>query len=335
MTRHLFCRLHLLSSLILISTGLQAQTSRSPQGSATPDQFIDTFAKIFGVHQGERKGHAKGVCVIGEFQGDKTLAAYSNSPLFSGEVFPLTGRFSMAGGNPKAAENSRSPRGFAAQIKLNNGELQHFALLSTPVFGAKDPDTFLGLLQASIPDATTGKPDPAKIAAYRQAHPDTQPQADYLAKTAPPASYGATAYFGLHSFYLQNGNGQPQAVRWQLRPVDAVQGLTASEIAAPAQDFLQQRLTDRLAQGALKFKLELVLAQAGYPLLDPSQAWPTQSKVLAGGEFRITQSGGDQCKNINFDPNVLASGISPSADPVLLMRSAAYAISFGKRLSGQ
>ena len=96
-----------------------------------------------------------------------------------------------------------------------------------------------------------------------------------------------------------------------------------------------QRLTERLTKGTLKFKLELVLAEAGYPLLDPSLAWPATSKIVAGGEFHLTESGGDQCKNINFDPNVLASGITPSADPVLLMRSAAYAISFGKRLSGQ
>ena len=54
--------------------------------AATPDQFITTFAKIFGEHHGERKGHAKGVCFSGEFQGEKALAAYSNSPLFSGEV---------------------------------------------------------------------------------------------------------------------------------------------------------------------------------------------------------------------------------------------------------
>lgn len=323
--------------LKLIATALAATLSLNTIAAepATPDQFIDTFAKIFGEHKGERKGHAKGVCVSGEFQGDKSLAAYSDSPLFSGDVLPLIGRFSMAGGNPNAPENSRSPRGFAAQIKLSNGELQHFALLSTPVFGAKDPESFLGLLQASIPDASTGKPDPTKIAAYRKAHPDTQPQADYLAKTAPPASYGSTPYFGLHSFYLKNAAGQQQAVRWQLTPLDGVQGLTASEITAPAKDFLVQRLTERLTKGALKFKLELVLAETGYPLLDPSQAWPASSKVLAGGEFRINQSGNDLCKHINFDPNVLASGITASADPILRMRSAAYAISFGKRLSGQ
>ncbi|MFT6269434.1 MAG: catalase, partial [Alphaproteobacteria bacterium] len=38
---------------------------------------------------------------------------------------------------------------------------------------------------------------------------------------------------------------------------------------------------------------------------------------------------------LNFDPNILSAGFTPSADPVLRMRSPAYAISFGKRLSNQ
>ena len=304
-------------------------------GSATPVQFIDTFAKIFGEHKGERKGHAKGFCVSGSFVGAKSMSSYSKSALFSGDSYPLTGRFSMAGGNPKAAENSRSPRGFAAQIKLNNGEIQHFALLSTPIFGAKDPDSFLGLLMASIPDAQTGKPDMAKIAAYRKAHPDTLAQAEYLTKTAPPASYANTPYFGLHTFYLENSAGKQQAVRWQLQPLDGVKGLTEQEISAKPSDFLQQRLTAQLSKAPVKFKLQFQLAAAGDNLLDPSKAWPAERTVLEGGELQISALGGDSCKNINFDPNVLASGISASQDPILQMRSGAYAVSFGKRLSGQ
>jgi catalase len=46
-------------------------------------------------------------------------------------------------------------------------------------------------------------------------------------------------------------------------------------------------------------------------------------------------SGGDACTIINFDPNVMSAGFLPSDDPVLKMRSPAYAISFGKRLSNQ
>lgn len=301
---------------------------------ATAPEFIDTFAKIFGEHPGQRKGHAKGFCLAGEFKGDAAAKVYSSSALFSGDSYPLLGRFSMAGGNPRAAENSRSPRGLALQIKLNNGELQHFALLSTPVFGAKDPESFLGLLKTLIP-GPDGKPDLAKVAAYRAAHPDTQAQAHFLANTPPPASYASTPYFGLHSFLLSNNTGQQQAVRWQLQPVDGVKGLTAAEIAAKPSEFLQQRLAERLQQGAVQFKLQLVLAQAGDDLLDPSVAWPDSRSIVTAGMVTIRSQGDSACDNVNFDPNVLSAGIMPSADPILAMRSAAYAISFGKRLTGQ
>lgn len=300
---------------------------------ATAPEFIDTFAKIFGEHPGIRKGHAKGFCVAGDFKGEAVAQAYSSSMLFSGDTYSLLGRFSMAGGNPKAAENSRSPRGLALQIKLNNGELQHFALLSTPMFGAKDPESFLGLLKTLIP-GPDGKPDMTKVAAYRTAHPDTQAQAKYLAETAPPASYASTAYFGLHSFMLSNKTGRQQAVRWQLQPVDGIKGLTAAEIAAKPTEFLQQRLAERLQQGPVQFKLELVLAEAGDNLLDPSVQWPSSRKTLQAGLVTLRSQGDNACDNINFDPNVLSAGISPSADPILAMRSAAYAISFGKRLTG-
>ena len=44
---------------------------------------------------------------------------------------------------------------------------------------------------------------------------------------------------------------------------------------------------------------------------------------------------GAACEPINFDPLVMAAGIAPTKDPVLQFRSPAYAVSFGKRLSGQ
>ncbi len=321
------------ASFIAALTTLFSAAAIQAAEPATAPEFIDTFAKIFGEHPGIRKGHAKGFCVAGDFKGEAAAQAYSNSMLFSGDSYPLIGRFSMAGGNPKAAENSRSPRGLALQIKLNNGELQHFALLSTPMFGAKDPESFLGLLKTLIP-GPDGKPDLAKVAAYRAAHPDTQAQAKYLADTAPPASYANTPYFGLHSFMLSNKTGQQQAVRWQLQPVDGVKGLTAAEIAAKPTEFLQQRLAERLKQGPVQFKLELVLADAGDNLLDPSVQWPASRNTLQAGLVTLRSQGDNACDNINFDPNVLSTGISPSADPILAMRSAAYAISFGKRLTG-
>jgi len=47
-----------------------------------------------------------------------------------------------------------------------------------------------------------------------------------------------------------------------------------------------------------------------------------------------TPQKGADCEKINFDPLVMGDGVAPTADPVLLFRSPAYAASFAKRLTG-
>lgn len=302
---------------------------------ADANQFITTFAKLFGEHKGERKGHAKGFCASGSFSASADAKNFSQVAWLTGKPVPVTARFSMAGGNPNAAENSRSPRGLALQLKTADGQLQHFTLLSTPVFGAKDPETFLGLLQSQLPDPTTNQASPAKVKAYRAAHPDTQPQADFLAKNSPPWSYATTAYFGLHTFFITDNQGKEHKVRWQFVPEDGVKGLSAAEINASSGDFLQQRLRERLTTGAIAFTLQFVFGEAEDSETDPSVQWPLHRQTLDMGRLLITAEGSDQCTALNFDPNVLSKGLRPSQDRILQIRSAAYALSFGKRLSGQ
>ncbi len=62
---------------------------------------------------------------------------------------------------------------------------------------------------------------------------------------------------------------------------------------------------------------------------------PAGRPVFKAGTLSAVGSGGEACTPINFDPNVLSAGFSAGADPILRMRSPAYAISFGQRLSGQ
>jgi catalase len=67
-----------------------------------------------------------------------------------------------------------------------------------------------------------------------------------------------------------------------------------------------------------------------------SVAWPEARRHFNAGTLTITHAmaqSGAACEKVNFDPLVMADGIAPSSDPVLLFRSPAYAISFAKRLS--
>jgi catalase len=79
----------------------------------TPGVFLEGFAKVFGRHPGFRKNHAKGVAVTGYFESNGNGRALSKAAVFAPGRTPVTGRFSLAGGNP-TPRTRRRPRAGSA-----------------------------------------------------------------------------------------------------------------------------------------------------------------------------------------------------------------------------
>src|SRR4051794_33343432 len=183
---------------------LGAPLVQAQSDDVTPDQAVTGLEGTYGVHAGQRRNHTKGTCAAGEFVGNPDAAAYSRSSMFSGSPIPVVARFSLAGGNPQAADIERSPRGMALEFKLPDGSLQHMTMLNTPMFFATMPRTFVDKILALKPDPATGKPDPEKLKAFVASHPDNRGQAMFLADHHPPASYADSAYFGIHTFKFIN-----------------------------------------------------------------------------------------------------------------------------------
>ncbi len=123
-----------LPALVLFGTPLHAITDE-----VAPDEVVTTLEEAFGVTPGERRNHTKGTCAEGEFVGPPEAAAYSGSPLFSGQPVPVIARFSLPGGNPKAADTAKSPRGMALEFAPADGSPQRMTMLNTPMFGAAHP----------------------------------------------------------------------------------------------------------------------------------------------------------------------------------------------------
>ncbi len=95
-------------------------------------------------------------------------------------------------------------------------------------------------------------------------------------------------------------------------------------VAPAGADFLEKDLVQRLAAGPLKWQLRMTLANPGDPIDDASKAWTGEHKVLNAGtlvlESTQPQDSGD-CRDINYDPLVLPSGIEASADPLFPWRA--------------
>lgn len=320
----------------LLLAALSMAATAAAAAPVSPVEVVDAIESAFPATPQQRRNHTKGSCAAGEFVGNPAVAAYSRSRLFSEKPVPVVARFSISGGNPRAADTTRGARGMALQFQLPDGALQHMTLLNTPVFGAAVPETFRDLMLALRPDPATGKPDPAKLKAFRTSHPDSLAQAAFLDSRNPPAGYHRSAFFGIHSFRFIAADGHETLVRWHFQPQDGELALSAEEMKTRPADFLQAALIERLRQGPVRWDYWLTIGQPGDVEDDPTIAWPTGRKQVKAGTLSLhaasTQAGA-ACEPINFDPLVMADGIAPSSDPILRFRSPAYAVSFGRRLS--
>jgi catalase len=308
------------------------------QESVTPDQVVGAIEKQFGVTSGQRRNHINGVCVAGSFVGNKSVQAYTTSPLFSGKTIPVIGRFSLAGGGLKIPDTARNPRGMALEFELPKQDKQHFTMLNVPVFGAATPSSFYDGVLANTPDPATGKPDPEKVASYKATHPDAQALGEYLARNNPVASYANSDFYSVHTFRFMNKSQQTTLVKWRFVPEDGVKRLTDEELKTTPTRFLDQDIMAKTKAGPVRWQMMLVIGEPGDEQTNPTIYWPANRKEIKAGVLTLSSASpqqGGACEKINFDPLVMTLGIAPTNDPVLLFRSPAYADSYAKRMTGQ
>ncbi len=332
MTRHFALTLALITAVAMGAPPIRAQ-----QHEVTAEEVVAALEAAYGVHPGQRRNHAKGTCALGTFVGMSEAAAYSHSALFSGSPVPVVARFSLAGGDPEASDAERSPRGMALEFRLPKGDLQHITMINTPTFFAAMPRTFLDKMRALRADPATGKPSPEALAAFGVSHPDNRGQAKFLADHHPPASYATSAYYGIHTFKFIDRAHKVTLVRWRFVPEDGEKALTDRDLTSMPRDFLEQALIDRTRQGPVRWTMLVTIGEAGDTENDPTLAWPQNRKEVKVGTLTISSAmtqKGAECENINFDPLVMADGIEPTDDPVLLFRSPSYVRSYVKRLQG-
>lgn len=298
----------------------------------TPKQIIATFNQDFGTHPGFRRNHAKGVCVVGYFDGNGSASGLSHALVFGASRTPVIGRFAIPGGNPEITDASSPVRSMALQFQQPNGEQWRTGMNNVPLFAVRTPQAFYEQLVAARPDPATGKPDPARMKAFLDAHPETA-GARQWGKTHPPSSSWANGtYYSINAFQLVAANGDKQFVRWAMVPELAY---TPVDPTIPkAADFLSHDLEQQLQQGPLRWHLILTLAKAGDVTNDATQAWPADRMTVDAGTLTLNQTVSQDdgpCRDVNFDPLILPHGIQPSSDPLLAARSSAYSRSFNVR----
>jgi catalase len=301
-------------------------------GRLDQTRIIDAFEAVNSVHSGFRRNHAKGVCLAGVFESNGAGARYSKAEVFKPGLVPVFGRFALAGGMPMMPDAPSAVRSMALNFTLANGEIWRTGMNDIPVFAVKDARGFYEQLLAMQPDPATGKPTPERMSAFLAAHPETV-RAQSVIRARPFSSGFADAtYNGLNAFQLVDDAGRSTPARWSMVPVDAF--APASSKASEDRNYLFDDLLARIRRGMVQWHLVLTLGQPEDPTDDATIAWPESRQHVEAGTLTVvridTESAGN-CRDINFDPLVLPSGIAPSDDPLLSARSAAYSVSFTRR----
>ena len=298
-----------------------------------PVAIVDALNQLSGgPHAGQRANHAKGVLVAGTFTPAAAAPSLSKAPHFAKSV-PVLVRFSNATGVPVMpdADGNASPHGVAIRFQLPDGTNTDIVSISANDFPAATPEEFLELLQA-VAQSGPNAPKPTPIEKFLGSHPAA---ARFVTTPRPaPDSFGTLAFYGVNAFKFTNAKGESRFARYQILPVAGEHALNAQAMAKAAPNYLMDELPRRIAKGPVKFKLVAQVAKAGDSINDPTAVWPADREKIELGTISLTSTPKDQVaqqKALLFNPLTLATGIEPSADPVLLARPGAYAVSYGQR----
>ena len=301
----------------------------------TPARFTNAIETSNGqVHRGFRRAHAKGVCVAGYFEGNGQGVALSRARLFAPVRTPFIGRMSIGGGSPYGLDAKARVRSMALQFNSDDGQQWRMAMNNFPLFAVSSVQAFYEQTVANAPDPATGKPDPAKVAAFAAAHPEFARFADWAKNTPWSTSWANTTYHSVNTFRFTNSAGEQHHVRWSMQPQTAFVAMSPEEREAADDNFLTEDLMTRLAQGPLRWEMVVTLAEPGDSITDPSQTWPEDRQKVTVGTVVIERASPQTtgaCRDINYDPLILPTGVDGSEDPLLAARSAVYSVSFNRR----
>ncbi|WP_325893130.1 hypothetical protein [Grimontia sp. NTOU-MAR1] len=141
------------------------------------------------------------------------------------------------------------------------------------------------------------------------------------------AEFYSTANF--LDFVSEYGNKTP--FRWQFTP-SRQHGITVES----GKDFFFENLASSLKDNPVSWDMKAILANSDDDIDNAAIPWTGEHRTITAAKLvidSISSEADGQCDKINFDPLVLAKGISPSEDPILKARSPVYAVELGRRLS--
>src|SRR6266478_2149059 len=297
----------------------------------TPGRVTERFKEVNVLRRGFRRNNAKGLGVSGSFESNGSGVRLSKAAVFEPGRVPVIGRFSLDGGQPYQPDRPDTRRGLGLQFSLPHGELWRTAMINFPLFPVRTPEIFYERLLAFKPDPATGKPDPAKVKAFEERHPETIEVLEVITARPLSSGFGNTTFNGLNAFRFTNAAGKTTPVRWILKPM---QPFEAPSAAPPDKNYLFDELITQIHRQPLRWRLIVIVGKPGDSTSDPSIGWPADREQVDVGTLTLDRVEAEELSaatDIIFDPLLLPAGMAPSDDPVLRVRAPVYVQSYTRR----
>ena len=291
-----------------------------------------------GIHAGFRPAHAKGILLTGAFASSPEAVSLTRAPHIQRDSTPVTVRFSDFAGVPTVSDNdpqNASPRGCA--IRFHLGQHVHTDIIahSVDAFPSRTAEGLMDFINALIRTDPAG-PHPNAIERFLGANPAAL--AFVQAPKPIPTSFARQSFFAVSAFKFTSAAGVTQYGRYEVQPVAGDEYLDDREAAAKTPNFLFDEIEERLAKGAIKFRIVVQLAQEGDIVDDATVRWPKDRRRISFGEVSLTgiaPNNAGQQKQIIFDPVPRVDGIEASSDPLFEVRANVYLISGRRRRAAE
>jgi catalase len=289
-----------------------------------PREAIDRLTAAYrGPHPGHRTLHARGAFYEGTFTATPDTAGLCRAAVFSGEPVPVLVRWSNAAGSPRIPDKAPDVRGMAVKLRSPAGDTDLVGQ-TAPRFPVRTPEDFVSMTEATA--------RPATFPLWVARHPGTI--GAFLANIrgkaiAPPFSYAEKTYYPIHAYGWVAADETRRWVRYQLRPRSSARPNGRFE----GFDRLRQEIVARLADGPVRYDLQVTVAADGDDPHDPTSVWEGSAELTAG-VVEVTAPVDDPEETggpVVFDPTRVVDGIELSDDPILRYRPSAYSESVARR----
>lgn len=302
-------------------------TDTSPQDTRVDvAEMVDALAQATGARPGHRTSHPKGILLTGTFTASARARELTTAVHMQGTPVPVLARFSNASTDPHSDDVAvGDPRGMSVKFSLPDGSETDVICQSWPVFIVRTPAEFLEFMHAQIAG-------PEQLGEFIAAHPSTAAALELVSQiAAPPRSWATFTFHSSVAYVLVDADGTRRHVRWEFTPEAGEQLMTDEEREAAGPDHLMEEVLGRLP---VRYALRAQLAQPGDPVDDSTARWPADREWVDMGVVELTaqdtvrETGGDV---LVMDPMRVTPGIEPSADPILHVRTRAYAYAVSQR----